>query len=66
MSDITLSVYPGRLEHHRALLSLDHDESWTYSERVAVRDAVTRGVNVVYFGAAAMVRHVFSMISAWR
>ena len=58
ISDITLSEYPGLLEHHKALLSLDHDECWTYSERVAVRDAVARGVNVVYFGAAAMVRHV--------
>jgi hypothetical protein len=58
ISDITLSEYPGLLEHHAVLLSLDHDESWTYSERVAVRDAVAHGVNVVYFGAAAMVRHV--------
>lgn len=58
ISDITLSEYPGLLQHHKVLLSLDHDESWTYSERIAVRDAVARGVNVVYFGAAAMVRHV--------
>jgi hypothetical protein len=58
ISDITLSQYPGLLTHHKVLLSLDHDESWTYSERIAVQDAVARGVNVVYFGAAAMVRHV--------
>jgi hypothetical protein len=39
------------------LLTLDHDETWTYSERVAVKNAAAHGVNVVYFGAAAMVRH---------
>jgi hypothetical protein len=57
ISDVTLSQYPGLLVRHRALLTLDHDEGWTYSERLAVQDAVARGVNVVYFGAAAMVRH---------
>jgi hypothetical protein len=57
ISDVTLSQYPGLLLRHKVLLSLDHDETWTYSERVAVQNAVARGVNVVYFGAAAMVRH---------
>ncbi len=57
ISDVTLSQYPGLLVRHKVLLSLDHDETWTYSERVAVQNAVARGVNVVYFGAAAMVRH---------
>ncbi len=57
ISDVTLSQYPNLLLHHKVLLSLDHDETWTYSERVAVQNATARGVNVVYFGAAAMVRH---------
>lgn len=57
ISDVTLSQYPNLLLRHKVLLSLDHDETWTYSERVAVRNAVAHGVNVVYFGAAAMVRH---------
>ena len=57
ISDVTLSQYPTLLLHHKVLLSLDHDETWTYSERVAVQNAVAHGVNVVYFGAAAMVRH---------
>jgi hypothetical protein len=57
ISDVTLSQYPTLLMHHKVLLSLDHDETWTYSERVGVRNAVANGVNVVYFGAAAMVRH---------
>jgi hypothetical protein len=58
ITDITLDEHPALLEQHRALLSLDHDESWTYAERVAVQAAVADGVNVAYFGAAAMVRHV--------
>ncbi|MFI5034977.1 MAG: N,N-dimethylformamidase beta subunit family domain-containing protein [Acidimicrobiales bacterium] len=58
VTDVTVSEHPTLLLRHRALLSLDHDESWTYAERIAVRDAVARGVNVAYFGAAAMVRHV--------
>ncbi len=59
ITDITLSEHPTLLAQHRALLDLDHDESWTYAERLAVQNAqVSHGLNVVYFGAAAMVRHV--------
>jgi hypothetical protein len=57
ISDVTLSQYPNLLLQHKVLLTLDHDETWTYSERVAVKNAAAHGVNVVYFGAAAMVRH---------
>ena len=57
ISDVTLSQDPGLLLRHRVLLSLDHDEGWTYTERLAVQNAAAHGVNVVYFGAAAMVRH---------
>ncbi len=57
-SDVTLDQYPNLLVHHKVLLSLDHDESWSYQERLGVETAVDKGVNVVYFGAAAMVRHV--------
>jgi hypothetical protein len=58
ISDITLDEYPDLLAHHRALLTLDHDESWSYTERIAVQNAVAHGLNVAYFGATAMVRHV--------
>ena len=57
ITDITLSEHPNILESHRALLTLDHDETWTYSMRMAVAKAMRSGVNIVYFGAAAMVRH---------
>jgi hypothetical protein len=58
MSDVYLSEHPNSLLNHKVLLSLDHDESWTYAERMAAKAAVAAGVNIVYFGAAAMVRHV--------
>jgi hypothetical protein len=57
ISDVTLNDYPGLLTRHKVLLTLDHDEGWTYEMRVAVQDATAHGVNIVYFGAAAMVRH---------
>ena len=58
ITDITLSEHPGLLAHHTTLLSLDHDESWTLAERQAVVTATSHGMNTVFFGAAAMVRHV--------
>ena len=58
MTDITLSVYPNLLSDHKVLITLDHDESWTYGERLALLHAQADGLNAIFFGAAAMVRHV--------
>lgn len=58
VTDITLSIDPAILSDHKVLLSLDHDESWTYTERLALQHAQANGLNAVFFGAAAMVRHV--------
>jgi len=57
ITDITLSSYPHVLDHHKVLISLDHDEGWTYEERLALQTAQAHGLNAVFFGAAAMVRH---------
>jgi len=57
ITDITLSSYPHVLDHHKVMISLDHDEGWTYEERLALQSAQAHGMNVVFFGAAAMVRH---------
>jgi hypothetical protein len=46
------------LLNHTALLSLGHDECWSYLERVAVEKAAQAGVNIVFFGASAQLRHV--------
>ena len=56
-TDITVSEHPGILLQHKALLSLDHDEVWTNSERLAALGAASKGVNVVFFGAAPVLRH---------
>jgi hypothetical protein len=58
VTDITLATYPDLLASHKVLISLDHDEAWTYSERLALQHAQANGLNVIFFGAAAMVRHV--------
>jgi len=57
LSDVTLSVDPTLAMNHTALLSLGHDETWTYEERQGVLAAMNKGLNVVYFGAAAVLRH---------
>ncbi|HTW07131.1 MAG TPA: N,N-dimethylformamidase beta subunit family domain-containing protein [Acidimicrobiales bacterium] len=56
-TDITVSERPGILLEHKALLSLDHDEVWTNSERLAALAAAAKGVNIVFFGAAPVLRH---------
>lgn len=58
ITDVTLSSYPNVLAHHKVMISLDHDESWTYEERLALQTAQAHGMNAVFLGAAAMVRHV--------
>jgi hypothetical protein len=57
VTDITVNDNPATIQRHRALLSLDHDETWTYSELQGARTALAHGVNVAFFGAAAIVRH---------
>ena len=57
VTDVTLSEYPHVMDNHRVILSLGHDETWTNAERVGALDAVRHGVNVVFFGAAAVLRH---------
>ena len=56
-TDITVNDHPGIILKHRALLSLDHDETWTYSEREGAQVALDHGVNIAFFGAAAVLRH---------
>jgi hypothetical protein len=53
-----LEQSPSMLQQHRALLSLGHDECWSYDERLAAERAESKGVNMIFFGASAMLRHV--------
>jgi hypothetical protein len=56
-TDITLSENPGFAGQHRAWLSLDHDETWTYSELQAAKRAMAQGANILFLSGAAIVRH---------
>lgn len=56
-TDICVSEHPDLLLQHRALIGLDHDETWTNSEREAALKAAAAGVNMAFFGAATLVRH---------
>jgi hypothetical protein len=57
VTDVTLDADPQIALRHRVLFSLGHDEVWTYNEREAAVTAESRGVNVVFFGAASVLRH---------
>jgi hypothetical protein len=56
-TDICISEHPGFLLQHKVLVDPDHDETWTNSEREAVLNAASKGVNFAFFGAATLVRH---------
>ncbi len=57
-TDVTISEHPSWLMQHKVLISLGHDESWSLSEREAAQTAEAHGVNIVFFGAASVLRHV--------
>jgi hypothetical protein len=57
VTDITVNDHPSILLHHSALLSLDHDETWTYPELSGAKAAVAAGMNLAFLGAAPIVRH---------
>jgi hypothetical protein len=56
-TDICVSEHPSTLLRHRAVVGLDHDETWTNRERVGALNAVHAGVNMAFLGAATLVRH---------
>lgn len=56
-TDITVNDDPAMLLDHKAIISLGHDETWTYPELRGVEAALGQGVNVAFMGAAALVRH---------
>jgi hypothetical protein len=58
VTDVTVDEHPSIVSNHRVLLSLGHDESWSYPERLGLARAEHRGVNVIFFGAASVLRHV--------
>ncbi|MGH3844836.1 MAG: N,N-dimethylformamidase beta subunit family domain-containing protein [Pseudonocardiaceae bacterium] len=57
-TDLTVIEHPHILTAHRAMLSLGHDECWSLRERQATVAAHQAGVNLAFFGASAILRHV--------
>ena len=57
-TDVTIEQHPDVLANHRVLASLGHDECWSLDEREAALHAEQRGMNIVFFGASAVLRHV--------
>ncbi len=56
-TDVAVSEDPALLLGHRAILSLGHDETWTYPELAGLERAIAKGENVAFLSAAAIVRH---------
>lgn len=56
-TDITVDEHPLIPVHHKSLLSLGHDETWTYPELHGAEVALAHGVNIAFMSAAAIVRH---------
>jgi len=56
--DLTIEQHPKWLLQQRTLLLLGHDECWSLGEREAAQTAMNHGVNMVFFGASAVLRHV--------
>lgn len=63
VTDMTIQDHPDLLAGHRALLSLGHDECWSLGERNAVTAANGTGLNLAFFGASAVLRHVRTQAS---
>jgi hypothetical protein len=62
-TDLTVQEHPGYLLRHKVLLSLGHDECWSLDERLAAVNAYGHGVNIVFFAASPVLRHVRTQAS---
>jgi N,N-dimethylformamidase beta subunit-like protein len=57
-TDVDLHQRGELLTRHKALLSLSHDEYWSRAMRTHAETARDRGVNIAFFGANAIYRHI--------
>ncbi|ADP83993.1 N,N-dimethylformamidase beta subunit family domain-containing protein [Pseudofrankia inefficax] len=57
-TDTDVEHDPALVTRHRALLSLGHDECWSLGEREAAMNAARQGVNIAFFAASPVLRHV--------
>jgi hypothetical protein len=57
-TDVDLHRRPELLTRHKALLTLGHDEYWSWAMRDGAEGARDQGVNLVFFGANAAFRQI--------
>jgi hypothetical protein len=57
-TDVDLHQRGAQLLHHKALLTLGHDEYWSREMRVGATQARDAGVNLAFFGANAIFRKI--------
>jgi hypothetical protein len=62
-TDLTVQEHPDYLLRHKVLLSLGHDECWSYGERESAVRAYGSGMNIVFFAASPVLRHVRTQAS---
>jgi hypothetical protein len=58
VTDIDVHRDPSTLLHHRAVLTLGHDEYYSRSMRDGIQAARDQGVNLAFFGSNAMYRAI--------
>lgn len=58
VTDTDVELDPAILRAHTTVLSLGHDECWALDERIGAEAAERHGVNIVFFGASPVLRHV--------
>jgi hypothetical protein len=58
VTDVDIEQDPSLVLNHKAVLSLGHDECWSLTERRAVIAAHSQGINLIFFGASPILRHV--------
>jgi hypothetical protein len=58
VTDVDIDRDPGLVRRHKAVVSLGHDEYYSSAMRQALIDGRAAGVNLAFFGANAMYRHI--------
>ncbi len=53
-TDVDTDARPAELLHHKAFLSVGHDEYWSTGMRTAVQNAINAGVNMAFFAGNIM------------
>jgi hypothetical protein len=57
-TDVDLDENPALVLNHRVFLSLGHDEYYSLAMRNGLQAGLAKGVNLIFFGANAIYRHI--------